>query len=174
LFPFFGFDFDLLCRPFYHVQKAQSVRQAARTKRFSADSKSKGELYPDWEQAVDRWRHKLQHLVLPASSFISVDRVNDGGDIRQGNRQIIGRFAPRGEPRLQMLVPARVEVTRQMIRAFGSLDLVLVNVQNIRGKQLASSIEYFLHEMPDTVPTLIIASSPADLMFVGALAPLPI
>src|SRR2546423_1592458 len=82
LFPFVGFDFGLLCRPFYHVQKAQSVRQAARTKRFSADSKSKGELYPDWEQACDRWRHKLQHLVLPASSFISVDRVNDSGDIR--------------------------------------------------------------------------------------------
>jgi hypothetical protein len=171
LFPFFGSDFDLLSRPFYHVQKAQSVRQAARTKRFSADSKSKGELYPDWEQAVDRWRHKLQHLVLPASSFISVDRVDDSGDIRQGHRQIIGRFAPRGEPRPQMFVPARVEVTRQMIRAFGSLDLVLVNVQNIRGKQLASSIEYFLREIPDTVPTLIIAASPADLMFVGALEP---
>ena len=171
LFPFFGSDFDLLSRPFYHVQTAQCVRQAARTKRFLADSKSKSELYPDWEQAVDRWRHKLEHLVLPASSFISVDRVNDSGDIRQGNRQIIGRFAPRGEPRPQILVPARVEVTRQMIRAFGSLDLVLVNVQNIRGKQLASSIEYFLREIPDTVPTLIIASSPADLIFVGALEP---
>jgi hypothetical protein len=169
IFPFFASDFDLLCRPLYNVQKAQSVRQAARAKRFSVSPTPKGELYPDWEQAVDHWRHKLQHLVLPASSFISIDRVNENGDIKQGNRQIIGRFAPRGEPRPQLLVPARVVVTRQLIRAFGDLDLVLINAQNIRGKQLASSIEYFLREIPSTVPILILASSPADLMFVGAL-----
>jgi hypothetical protein len=171
IFPFFASDLDLLCRPFYNVQKAQSARQTARAKRFSLSPTPKSELYPDWEQAVDRRRHRLQHLVLPASSFISIDRVNESGDIRQGNRQIIGRFAPRGEPRPQLLVPARVEVTRQLIRAFGSLDLVLVNVQNIRGKQLAGSIEYFLREIPATVPILILASSPADLMFVGALDP---
>lgn len=169
IFPFFASDLELLCRPLYNVQKAQLVRQAARAKRFSVSPASKGELYPDWEQAVDRGRHKLQHLILPASSFISIDRVNENGDMRQGNRQIIGRFAPRGEPRPQLLVPARVEVTRQLIRAFGSLDLVLINVQNIRGKQLASSIEFFLRELPATVPTLILASSPADLIFVGAL-----
>jgi hypothetical protein len=171
IFPFFASDLDLLCRPLYNVQKAQSVRQTARAKRFSISPTPKGELYPDWEQAVDRRRHKLQHLVLPASSFISIDRVNESGDIKQGNRQIIGRFAPRGEPRPQLLVPARVEVTRQLIRAFGGLDLVLINVQNIRGKQLASSIEYFLREIPATVPILILASSPADLLFVGALEP---
>jgi hypothetical protein len=169
IFPFFASDLDFLCRPLYNVQKAQSGRQTARAKRFSESPPPKGELYPDWEQAVDRWRHKLQQLVLPASSFISVDRVNESGDIRQGHRQIIGRFTPRGAPRPQLLVPARVEVTRQLIRAFGSLDLILVNVQNIRGKQLAGSIEYFLREIPTTLPTLILASSPADLMFVGAL-----
>jgi hypothetical protein len=171
IFPFFASDLDLLSRPLYHVQKAQGFRQAARAKRFSENQKSKGELYPDWEQAVDRRRHKLENLVLPASSFISVDRVNESGDIKQGNRRVIGRFAPRGEPRPQLLVPARVEVTRRMVQTFGSLDLVLVNVQNIRGKHLASSIEYFLGEIKADVPMLIIASSPADLMFVQALRP---
>jgi hypothetical protein len=169
IFPFFASDLELLCRPFYQVQKAQAARQTARARRFSVGSKSKGELYPDWEQAINRRRSKLEHLVLPASSFISVDRVNDTGDIRQGNRQIIGRFAPRGEPRPQLLIPARVEVTRKLVRAFCDLDLVLVNVQNIRGKHLAGSIEYFLREISATVPTLIIASSPADFMAVGAL-----
>src|SRR5207247_1484317 len=104
----------------------QTLRQLARTRRFSPGSKAKGELYPDWEQAINRRRNKLEHLALPASSFISIDRVNDAGDIRQGNRPIIGRFAPRGEPKPQLLVPARVEVTRQMVRAFSDLDLVLV------------------------------------------------
>ena len=58
-----------------------------------------------------------------------------------------------------------------MVQTFGNLDLVLVNVQNIRGKHLASSIEYFLGEIKADVPMLIIASSPADLMFVQALQP---
>lgn len=169
IFPFFASDFDLLCRPLYSVQNAQSARQAARASRFSTRQGAKAELYPDWEQAIDRRRQKLQHLTLPASSFISIDRVNANGDIRQGNRKVIGRFAPRGEPRPQLLVPARGEVTRQLIRAFGNLDLILVNVQSIRGKQLAASIEYFLHEIPATVPMLIVASSPAELVFVGAL-----
>src|SRR5271169_6251062 len=35
IFPFFASDFDLLSRPLYLVQKAQTARQRARTKRFS-------------------------------------------------------------------------------------------------------------------------------------------
>lgn len=169
LFPFFASDMEVLSRPLYSVEEAQHLRKAARAKRFSTALRVKTELYPDWEQAVDRWRQRLSPLRLPASSFISIDRVNGSGQIKVGNRQIMGRLAPRGEPRPQFLVPARVEVTRQLIRAFGDLDLVLVNVQNVRGKHLAASIEYFLRELPPTVPVLIVASSPADLAFVGAL-----
>jgi hypothetical protein len=170
IFPFFASDLDLLCRPLYSVEKAQSVRKLARAKRFSRNPSAKGELYQDWEQAIDRRRNRLYHLTLPAASFISIDRVQESGNIKQGNRQVLGRFAPRGEPRPQLLVPARGEITRQLIRAFSDLDLVLVNVQNIRGKQLAGTIEYFLREISSSVPMLIIASSPADLAFVGALA----
>jgi hypothetical protein len=169
IFPFFASDFDLLCRPLYGVEKAQSARKLARAKRYSTNPGAKGELYQDWEQAVDRRRQRLNSLTLPAASFISVDRVQDNGDIRYGNRKIIGRFAPRGEPRPQLLVPARGQLTRQLIRAFGELDLVLVNAQNIKGKQLAGAIEYFLREISSSVPMLILASSPADLAFVGAL-----
>lgn len=168
VFPFFASDLELLSRPHYSVQNAQSARQSARTKRFSTNP-AKGELYPDWEQAIDRRRHKLSHLTLPVASFISVDRVQANGDVRQGHRPVIGRFAPRGGPRPQFLVPARGEITRQLIRVFDNLDLILVNVQNIRGKQLAASIEHFLREISASVPMLIVASSPADLAFVGAL-----
>lgn len=171
IFPFFASDFDLLSRPLYRVQEARFLRQTARAKRFSASPNSKGELYPDWEQAVDRRREKLEQLILPASSFISIDRVNENGDIRQGNRRIIGRFAPRGEPRPQLLVPARGELTRRMVQTFNNLDLVLVNIQSIRGKHLAASIAYFLGEVSATVPMLIVAASPADLIFAQALKP---
>jgi len=169
LFPFFASDMELLSRPLYSVQEAQQARKSARAKRFSMAGRVKSELYPDWEQAVDRWRQRLNPLTLPASSFISVDRVNEYGQIKAGNRQIMGRLAPRGEPRPQFLIPSRVEVTRQLIRAFDDLDLVLVNVQNVRGKHLAASIQYFLRELSSNVPALIVASSPADLAFVGAL-----
>lgn len=169
LFPFFASDMELLSRPLYSVHEAQQVRKSARAKRFSTAARVKSELYPDWEQAVDRWPQKLNPLTLPASSFISVDRVNEYGQVKAGNRQIIGRLAPRGEPRPRFLVPSRVEVTRQLIRAFDDLDLVLVNVQNVRGKQLSASIQYFLQELLPNVPVLIVASSPADLAFVGAL-----
>ena len=114
IFPFFASDLELLSRPLYHVQKAQTARQMARTKRFSTGSLAKGDLYPDWEQAIDRRRNKLEHLILPASSFISINRVNDAGDTKQGHRKVLGRFAPRGELRPQSLVPGRVEVTRQL------------------------------------------------------------
>jgi hypothetical protein len=169
IFPFFSSDFELLSRPLYSVESAQSVRQLVRTERFSQGQGAGGELYPDWEQAVDRRRHKLRQLTLPASSFISVDRINESGDVRQGNRPVVGRFAPRGQARPQLLVPAKAAMTRDLVRAFSSLDLVLVNVQNVRGKQLAASIAYFLQQTPATVPMLIVASSPADLAFTEAL-----
>jgi hypothetical protein len=169
IFPFLSSDFELLASPLYSVDRAQSVRQLARTERFSQGQGARGELYPDWEQAVDRRRHKLRQLTLPASSFISIDRINERGDARQGHRPVVGRFAPRGELRPQLLVPARGETTRELVRAFSGLDLVLVNVQNVRGRQLAASIAYFLQETPPTVPMLIVASSPADLVFTGAL-----
>jgi len=60
IFPFFASDLDLLSRPLYQVQKARLMRQTARAKRFLSSPKSKGELYPDWEQAVDRWRQRLK------------------------------------------------------------------------------------------------------------------
>lgn len=169
IFPFFSSDLETLSRSHYHVQSAQAARQVARAKRFSTPNGRKGDLYPDWEQAVDRRRNKLGHLTLPAASFISVDRVSDTGSTKSGHRPVIGKFAPRRELKPQLLIPSRSEVTRQLVHAFDDLDLVLVNVQSIRGKKLARSIAYFLEEVAATVPMLIIASSPADLIATGAL-----
>jgi hypothetical protein len=42
--PFFASDLDVLYRPLYNVQRAQSVRQTARAKRFSVSPTQKGEL----------------------------------------------------------------------------------------------------------------------------------
>jgi hypothetical protein len=108
-------------------------------------------------------------MTLPASSFISVDRVSGSGEIKNGHRHVIGQLAPRGQLKPQFLVPSHTEVTRQIVQAFEDLDLILVNVQSIRGKQLTSSIAHFLSAIPATVPMLIIAASPADLVATNAL-----
>jgi hypothetical protein len=171
IFPFFRSDMELLSKPLYSVTTARASRKNARTRRFSSANTFKGDLYPDWEQAVDRRGKRLGHMTLPASSFISIDRVSGTGDIKSGHRQVIGQLAPRGQLRPQFLVPSRVEVTRQLVRAFEDLDLVLVNVQSLRGKQLTSSIAHFLSVIPRTVPLLIVASSPADLIAIDALLP---
>src|SRR6185312_3802175 len=47
IFPFFSSDFELLSRPLYSVESAQSIRQLARTERFSLGQGAGGELYPD-------------------------------------------------------------------------------------------------------------------------------
>lgn len=173
LFPFFGTDIELLSQPLYKAQRAQIERQKARTRRLGATNPPGGrsDLYQDWEQALDRRRSKMGSLVLPASSYLSIDRVTETGHIKVGTRSTIGKFAPRHAPRPQILVPAKAEITRQLVREFDDLDLVLVNVQNIRGLQLARSIEYFLSHISPSVPMLILASSPADLVLTGALNP---
>ncbi len=173
IFPFLGSDFELLSQPLYHASKAQSERQAARAQRvnLAIGHRSRGDLYPDWEQVLDRRRSRIGSLVLPASSFISLDRVSATGNIKAGNRGMVGKFSPRNEFRPQMLVPARGEVTRQMVREFDTLDLVLVNVQSIRGRQMARAVEFFLSMVSPRVPLVILASSPADLVLTGALKP---
>ena len=169
IFPFSSADLDLLDTPLYHVQEAQTVRKQARSNRLLR-TKHREDLWPpDWEQAIDRRRSKLENLILPASSFISIDRITETGDVKQGHRQVIGKLAPRGKLRPQLFIPVRGDPTRQLVRAFNDLDLVLVNAQNIRGKHLARSIQYFLTEVSPTVPMLIIASSPADLIAARAL-----
>jgi hypothetical protein len=169
IFPFFRSDMELLSKPLYSVKAAQTSRKLARARRFSTATQFKRDFYPDWEQAVDRRSKKLQHMTLPATSFISVDRVSDSGEVKNGHRQILGKIAPRGQLRPQFLVPSRPEATRQLVRAFEDLDLILVNVQSIRGKRLTTSIAHFLSAISQTVPMLIISSSPADLIATNAL-----
>lgn len=173
IFPFLGSDFELLSQPLYQASKAQTERQLARARRLNLTNvlRSRGDLYPDWEQALDRRRSRIGSLVLPASSFVSLDRVSATGDIKTGSRGMVGKFSPRNEFRPHMLVPARGEVTRQMVREFDTLDLVFVNVQNIRGKQMTRAVEFFLSTIAPSVPIVILASSPADLVLTGALNP---
>jgi hypothetical protein len=68
---------------------------------------------------------------------------------------------------LRLVIPGRSEIPRAQVRAYADLDLVLVNVQNVGGKQLAHAISFFLQELPISVAVIILASSPAELIAVN-------
>lgn len=107
IFPFFRSDMELLSKPLYSVTLAQESRKVARTRRFSTVSNFTRDFYPDWEQAVDRRGERVGHLTLPATSFISVDRVSGSGEIKNGHRHVMGKLAPRGQLKPQFLVPSQ-------------------------------------------------------------------
>ena len=160
IYPSFGEQEQFSTR-LYSVPEVRRATRAARTQ-MAVTASSAPNPYPDWEQAIDRNPDLLGQLLLPALSFISIDRVTSAGEIKAGHRKLLGRFTPRNQFRPQILVPARSDITRQQIRAFENLDLLLVNIQNVGGRRLAEAISFFLMGIPSSVPTLIIASSPAE------------
>lgn len=146
----------------YSVREVQIATRHARVSRAASALESVG-LYPDWERAIDRNAERVGGMTLPASSFISIDRATSNGEIRQGTRRVLGRIAPRNQFRPNILIPARSEISRAQVRCFSDVDLVLVNLQNVAGRQLADAISFFLQELPEKLPVVIVASSPAEL-----------
>jgi hypothetical protein len=162
LYPVFG-EQDQYLRSIYSVRDVQNATRSARTYRVSLGNGNVGP-YPDWEQAIDRNNEKVGSLTLPAMSYLSIDRVTSTGEIKQGTRKILGRFVPRHQPKPRILIPGRSEISRAQVRGFFDLDLIIVNVQNVGGKQLAQAIAFFLQEIPTSAAVIILASSPAELV----------
>lgn len=160
IYPMFG-ERDQFDHRIYSVREVQAATRQARTLRPASVSQSIG-LYPDWEQAIDRNPGRVGNLTLPASSFLSIDRINSSGEMKQGTRRLLGRIAPRNQLRPRILIPARSQISRPQIRGFSDLDLVLVNIQNVGGKQLAEAVLFFLRELPQNLPVVIVAASPAE------------
>jgi len=165
IYPVFG-EQDQYLRSIYSVREVQNATRAARTERVRSGEGNVGP-YPDWEQAIDRNNQRASNWTLPAQSYLSIDKVNSTGEIKQGTRQILGRFMPRHQPKPRILIPGRSEISRAQVRAYADLDLVFVNVQNVGGKQLAQAISFFLQELPNSVAVIIVASSPAELIAVN-------
>jgi hypothetical protein len=162
-----GADWDLLCAPNYHVADAHQRRQAARAKRFAEHKNLPKDFYPDWEQAVDRKGSKLDHLTLPATSFLSVDEVEPDGELRRGTRPVLGRYAPHRDFRPQLLTQARGTSVRQAAASFSASDLVVVNAQRLRTKRIVDDIRAFLQQLPRSTPCLIVTASPNDIASIG-------
>lgn len=169
--PFSRSDWDLTAEPIYSVNDTRRARQLARVSRHGKGKHCSGDLHlPDWEQALERKSSKLENLILPAESFLSFDRVTATGELRRGNRRLIGRIAPRGELKPQVLVPAELELESGGFDALATADVVILNAQNLRGRRTFQLLKCAVQALRNRVPLVVLAASPADLDAVGFFA----
>jgi hypothetical protein len=150
----------------YRVADARRNRAEARVKRCQSrrQGEEDGHLC-DWEQALSLDR--IGHLRLPGTAFLAVDRVAEDGRLRRGARPVLGQRA-RGSPRPSLLTAGHRLLAEEDCRTLCGTSLPLVNLQGVRSGQLLENIRRVLRAAKPARPALILASSPADLLKIGA------
>lgn len=167
LVPFFGSDELYANTPLYAVCDSIRAREGARGERCKNRSERPNDFYiPDWEQGCNRRRDELEGLVLHGGAFLGVDVLSAEGRIARGSRTL-GRFAVRNALRPYLLVPAKGGVSEASGRAFAEVDLLIVNIQGLRGRRTIESIQQAIRGRGMDRPALIVASSPSDLIALG-------
>ncbi len=162
--PFLNPDARLVQIPLYQANEANKVRHQARAHRYALKSYFNNDfVHPDWEEGFRKHRAVLQERLLPGCSFLSIDTVGQSGQISRGNRPYLGARAVRSAPRPHILVPAHGSLSKEAIAVLASADLLLVNLQKVRGQNVLNVIREVLLSRGNKLPSLIIASSPSDL-----------
>lgn len=166
--PFSAADLAVACLPLYRVSDVRAARLSARSTRHTESRNFRDDfVHPDWEAGAARLRGQLDHILLPACAFVSIERVrNDGGGNRMP-RPTLGRHADRHAPRPRVLTPGARGTSTQAVEALASADLVVVDLQRLRGKRSLQTVQALLAARPAARPTLIVASSPSDLFAAG-------
>lgn len=71
-----------------------------------------------------------------------------------------------------MLVPAKRGLSKKGASNFSALDLILVNLQGVRGRRAINSVSTVFEKCLGTVPILVAATSPSDVLpFLEQLTP---
>lgn len=167
LVPFRTFDNALVNRPLYVVNDVLSARETARRNRASLQTNLPNDfLIPDWEQGCREHQEELGESVLPGASFLRVDVVRPDGSIQKGHRSVLGQLAKRQHQLPYVLVPSQSGISPEAARAFTSLDLLIVNIQGMRGRRDIQSVKNVLRARGTNRATIIVASSPSDLLAV--------
>lgn len=162
--PFLSKDASLTRVPLYQTEEANAVRRQARIHRNNLKSNFANDfVHPDWEEGLIKHRATLRGKLLPGCSFLSVDTVGQFGQITRGHRPYLGARAVRNAPRPHILVPAHGTLSKEAYKVLASTDLLLVNLQKIRGQNSLAVIREVLLARGNNLPSLIIASSPSDL-----------
>ena len=148
----------------YSVSDASTAREHARRNRGQAGTHQPNDFrITDWEQGYQRHSDELKDTNLAGSSFLGVDVVSDG-EIGKGNRSVLGRVAVRNAHRPFLLVPSRGGVSNPSAQLLAAVDLLLINLQGVRGSNALDSIRTILSVRASNSSTVIVASSPSDLV----------
>jgi len=164
LIPFLNADARLVQSPLYNAHEANKMRLQARHYRDVSKADFEGDfVHPDWEEGFRKHRTILQERILPGCSFLAVDTVGANGCISRGHRPYLGSRATRKAPRPHVLVPAHGFLSREAYAVLASTDLLLVNLQGIRGQNILTTVREVVLARGSKLPSLIICSSPNDL-----------
>src|SRR5260370_841786 len=166
--PFLNADAYQVHLPLYSPQEANLARRRARAYRNTANTSFAGDfVHPDWEEGYARHRRDFQERLLPGCSFLAVGAVGQTGHIARGSRPHLGAIAVRKAPRPYLLVPAHGPLSAEAYAALAHADLLLVNLQKVRGRHALTVIREVLLRRGRDQPSLLIASSPSDLFALG-------
>lgn len=169
--PYFEHDDALIRSSRYSVGTAYDLRSRARLERAATPLAMEaqrralcGDLeLVDWEQAIARNHSELRELELPGSAFIAIDTVRDDGRIDRGSRATLGRHTPRQAARPRLLVAGRSGLSSNGAVLFAGPTVLIANIQRVRGRRAIESARAALQARGASRPSLVVASSPADL-----------
>ncbi len=151
----------------YHLYEAGEAHQRRARARWARYTERRGVkddyFFADWEDCIKR-RPELRSLTLSPMSFVAIDRVSATGIIRHGARPRLGRYCGRGEPRPRLLVPGLRGIAPDAVEVLAEADLLIVNLQGLRGRRTVQGIRSVMEARGEYRPTLLIASSPRDLL----------
>jgi hypothetical protein len=167
LVPFGGEDWGNALARIYRVSDALQARAAARRTRAERKQANNFDI-PDWEQGCLRHRGSIGEYLLSGTSFLCIDEIKLNGEQERGRRGLLGQLAIRNATRPFVLVPARGGVSEVSARKFAEVDLLIANIQGLRGQRIIQSVQFAIRERGYNRPTLIVASSPSDLLALGS------
>lgn len=152
----------------YQVANASKIRNAARRARLDESRDLPDDfVWPDWEDGVQRNRRRLQKLFLPPHSFVRVEHVMADGRTRHVPRPVLGKYASRNAPKPRVFTPSKGALSQKATRVLSDVDLLVVDLQRLRGKRTLRLVGSVLDERPLNRPTLITACSPSDVFAAG-------
>jgi len=168
MLPFTAHDWAVSEQNLFDPAEIKSARLNARSQRSEQSRALRADfVLPDWEDGYSRHRAELQGKNLPPSAYLSIDVVREDGTTRRSPRPSLGRYAVRSAPRPWLRIPGRDcdPTSAAAIATIASADLLLVNLQDLRGERTKALVRGVLHQRGPDRPTLIVASSPSDLVF---------
>lgn len=161
-------DWAFIQTPLYKVSEVLESRKRARIERVKSTASHKDDLkIPDWEQGCFSNLEKVTDYTLAGNSFLCIDSVDSNNICKRGGRPVLGRLANRNGFRPRILIAGKGGISEASTQSFTEVDLLIVNVQGLRGKSLIRSTSNALRARGSNRPTLIIATSPSDLIILG-------